>query len=269
MKKIRYLPAHLILLIPALLIISFAQDEESEKDTTIVEEGPAQFIKKGDEAFKALDNQKALDFYSEAVKLEPVSYEGLWKLSRAYVDIGDTYTDKKKRYEYFTKGYELSKKAVKINPQGSKGYLYRGIAIGRIALDTTAKERIRLSKEVKSNFDKALELNPRDDYAWHGLARWHRKIATLSWMEKTFANMFLGGIPKEASVENAVTCLKKAIEINPGHINHHLELGISYEKLKKKELAVAEYKKALELPKKDSDDSRYKKDAKERLSKLK
>ena len=158
---------------------------------------------------------------------------------------------------------------MKINPQGSKGYLYRGSAIGRIALDTTAKERIRLSKEVKSNFDKALELNPKDDYAWHGLARWHRKIATLSWVEKTFANMFLGGIPKEASVENAATCLKKAIEINPGHINHHLELGITYEKLKKKGLAKEEYKKALELPKKDADDDRYKRDAKERLGKLK
>ena len=80
--------------------------------------------------------------------------------------------------------------------------------------------------------------------------------------------MFLGGVTKEASVENAAKCLKKAIEINPGHINHHLELGITYEKLKEKDLAIAEYKKALELPKKDADDDRYKKDAKERLGKL-
>ena len=36
-----------------------------------------------------------------------------------------------------------------------------------------------------------------------------------------------------------------------------------------KGLAVAEHKKALELPKKDADDDRYKKDAKERLGKLK
>lgn len=245
----------------------FAQETEAENDTSEVE-GPALFLEKGDKAYKNLDNNKALQCYSEAVKLEPVSYEALWKLSRAYVDIGDTYTDKKKRYDYFTEGYELSKRAVKIDSQGSKGYLYRGIAIGRIALDTTAKERIRLSKEVKANFDKALELNPKDDYAWHGLARWHRKIATLSWIEKAFANMFLGGVPKEASVENAAKCLKKAIEINPGHINHHLELGITYEKLKEKDLAIAEYKKALELPKKDADDDRYKKNAKERLGKL-
>ena len=73
MKKMRYLPTRLLLIIPTLIFISFAQEEEPEKDTTVVEEGPVQFIKKGDEAFEALDNQKALEFYSEAVKLEPVS----------------------------------------------------------------------------------------------------------------------------------------------------------------------------------------------------
>ena len=151
---------------------------------------------------------------------------------------------------------------------GSKGYLYQGIALGRIALDTSAKERIRLSKAVKSNFDKAVSLDPRDDFAWHGLGRWHRKVATLSWIEKGFANMFLGGVPKEASVENAAACFKKAIAIKPSHINHHLELGITYEELKKKDLAVQEYRKVVDLPKKDADDDRYKQKARERLKKL-
>ncbi len=73
--------------------------------------------------------------------------------------------------------------------------------------------------------------------------------------------MFLGGVPKEASVEMAAKCFKKAAQINPVHINHHLELGISYEEMKKKDLAIAAYKKVCALPKKDADDDRYKKSA--------
>ena len=61
---------------------------------------------------------------------------------------------------------------------------------------------------------------------------------------------------------------KKAIEIKPGHINHHLELGITYEMMDKEKLAAEEYQKCLDLPKTDSDDDQYKEEARERLNDL-
>lgn len=227
-----------------------------------------EIIEKANQAYTDLDNEKALHHFSEAYALAPENYEVLWKLSRAYVDVGDTYEEIAKRKNYFSKGLDLSREAEQVNPNGSKAFLYQGVSIGRIALDTSAKERIRLSKVVKAKFDKAIKLDPQDDYAWHGLGRWHRKIATLNWLEKSFAKLFFGGVPKEASVEEAVNCFTKAAEINPGHINHHLELAISYEKSGNKDLAIASYKKVLALPKKDADDDRYKQTAKERLKKL-
>ncbi len=225
-------------------------------------------IQLGDMAYEKFDNQGALDYYQQAWKLDPQNYVIAWKLSRAYVDVGETLKDKEKRKEYFKKAEEFARKAVELNPSGAKGHLYLSIALGRVALDAGAKERIRLSKEIKAEVDKALELDPNDDIAWHVLGRWHRKLASLNWIERNFANMFLGGVPKEASVEKAAECFQKAIELNPGHINHHLELAITYEKLGKKELAIKEYKKVLELPKKDADDDKYKKIAQEKLKKL-
>ena len=225
-------------------------------------------IAEGDAAYKNFDNKAALEYYSKALETEPKNYEAAWKSARAYVDVGEKLSDTKERRSFYEKGYECAQKAVAINPNGSKGHLFLSIAIGRVALDAGAKERVKLSKEVKSEVDKALAIDAKDDAAWHVLGRWHRRLSSLSWIEKNFANMFLGGVPKEASMENAVDCFKKAIQLNPSHINHHLELAITYEKMGKKDLAVAAYSKVLELPIRDADDEDHKKEAEERLKKM-
>ncbi|MCK5346365.1 MAG: hypothetical protein KAR20_23305, partial [Candidatus Heimdallarchaeota archaeon] len=107
-----------------------------------------------------------------------------------------------------------------------------------------------------------------EDIAYHVLGRWNRKIANLSWIEETFANMFLGGVPEEASDENAVKNFQRAIEIKPGYINHHLELGITYEMMGLDEEAANEFQQCLDLPKSDSDDDEQKKHAQEYLDDL-
>jgi tetratricopeptide (TPR) repeat protein len=225
-------------------------------------------ISLGDSAFQQYDNTAALAFYARALEVDSLNYEASWKLSRAYVDVGEVLADKDERKEYYKEADNFARKAVEINPDGAKGHLYLSIAIGRVALDSGKKEQVRLSKEIKVEVDKALELDPNDDVAWHVLGRWHRKMATLSWIQRNFANIFLGGVPKEASVEKSAECFQKAIEIRPGHINHHLELAITYEELDLKEKAAEEYNLVLKLPKKDADDDTYKKEAQERLKKL-
>ena len=142
------------------------------------------------------------------------------------------------------------------------------IAIGRVALDAGAKERVRLSKEIKKEVDLAIKLDPNDDIAYHVLGRWNRKLANLSWIERGFANMFLGGVPEDASEENAAAAFKKAIELNPGYINHHLELGMTYEMMDMEEEAKAEYQKCLNLPKSSAADDKHKVTAQEKLDDL-
>ena len=225
-------------------------------------------ISRGDAAYKKFDNKAALEFFKKALVTDPENYEAAWKLARAYVDVGEKLSDTKERRSHYEKGYDCAQKAVAINPNGSKGHLFLSIAIGRVALDAGAKERVNLSKEVKSEVDKALAIDAQDDVAWHVLGRWHRRLSSLSWIEKNFADMFLGGVPKEASMENAVDCFEKAIQLNPAHINHHLELGITYEKMGKKDQAEAAYSKVLELPVRDADDQDHKKEAKDRLKKM-
>lgn len=216
------------------------------------------WIKAGDRAYEAFDNKKALEAYKKAVGLDPSNYEALWKLSRAYVDVGETLQDKDEKIAYFKEAEKYARRAIEVNPEGSKGHLSLSIAIGRIALVVGPKERVRLSKVVKAEVDRALELDPNDDIAWHVLGRWHRRLATLSWIEKKFANLFLGGVPKEASVEEAARCFQKAIELNPRYIRHYVELGITLLELKREKEARQAFEKALELPITDADDPRLK-----------
>ena len=225
-------------------------------------------ISLGDSAYQKYDNTAALAFYSKVLEVDSLNYEASWKLARAYVDVGEVLSDKDERKKYYKNADNFARKAVEINPEGAKGHLYLSIAIGRVALDSGKKEQVRLSKEIKVEVDKALELDPNDDVAWHVLGRWHRKMATLGWVQRNFANIFLGGVPKEASVEKSAECFEKAIELKPGHINHHLELGLTYEELNMKDKAAEQYKIVLELPKKDADDDTYKKEAQERLKKI-
>lgn len=223
---------------------------------------------RGDSLYNIYDDKDALDAYLNALTIDSLSYEANWKAARAYLDVGEVIEDDDERADYYQKGTSCARRAVRIEPEGSKGHLFLAIALGRIALDAGAKERIRLSKQIKEEVDLSIKYNPKDDIAYHVLGRWNRKLSNLSWIEKGFADMFLGGIPDEASDENAVEAFKKAIELNPKHINHHLELGITYEMMGLDDEARQQYEICLELPKSDSDDDKYKKEARERLEDL-
>lgn len=232
---------------------------------TVVEE----YVSQGNVVSERRNLEEARKAYEEALKLDPKNYEALWNLSRSYSDLGKEIQDRKTREAFYQKALDYALQATQLHPEGSKGHLYLSIALGRMAQSGgSPKERIRLSKEIKTEAQKAVELNPRENLAWHILGCWNRELATLNWFEKKFANIFLGGVPKEASVEKAVECFKKAIEINPLVIIHHLELAVTYEKLNQKDLAIVEYQKVLNLPLYHIEDASHQEKARERLKKL-
>ena len=225
-------------------------------------------IKKGDNAFAGFDNPAALENYKEAVKINPESYDANWKLSRAFVDVGETIEDEDKRADYYKESETYARKAIEINPEGSDGHLYLSIALGRVALDAGAKQRIKMSKEIKKEADLAINYDQNNDIAYHVLGRWNRKIANLSFIEKGFADLFLGGVPEGATNEAAVENFKKAIELNPTYINHYLELGITYEMMDEEKLAIEAFEKCLELDLSSAKDKEHKEIAKEHLDDL-
>ncbi len=199
----------------------------------------------------------------------PRNDEITWKLSRDYSDYSETLKNAQERKEAQQKAIDWAKKSIKLNSTNSKGHLYLAISLGRSVEHQGAKEKIRLSKEIKAEAQKAVELNPEEYLAWHILGCWNHEMATLNWVERKFADLFLGGLPKDASLEKAVECFTKAIQINPNVIAQHLELGKTYEALHLNEKASLEYETVIKLPLYDAADPKYKEEAKKLLKKLK
>jgi tetratricopeptide (TPR) repeat protein len=227
-------------------------------------------LKKGDDYYTQLDNQKALEEYLEAYKLDSKNYEALWKLSRTYIDLGDLVSPKEKDYEaqqkqLYKNAQSYARKAVAANPNDTWGHFYLSASLGMYALMLGKKDQVNMSKEIKTAIDKAIELDPNNDLAYHALGRWQRRMAEIGGAQRLFGSILFGSIPK-GSFEESEKALMKAVELKPDYINHHLELGRTYVSLKKYDLAAQEFQKCLDLNAASSKDSAYKDEAKQELA---
>ena len=233
----------------------------------------ADHLKAGDEAYALFDDQKALEHYQEALKLEPENYEALWKTSRALVDIADVIpvSDKDvkgRQLKLYGEATDYAKKAVMAKPNDTWGHFQVSASMGKRLLLLSKKEQIAASKVVRGEIDKAIELDPTNDLAYHALGRWHRRMAEIGGAKRFFGSLIYGSIPK-GTFEESQKYLKKALELKPEFVNHHLELGRTYVSLEKYDLATQEFQKAIDLPKTTSKDDVLKTDAQAELAKIK
>jgi tetratricopeptide (TPR) repeat protein len=165
---------------------------------------------------------------------------------------------------------EHAREAVKISPDSANGHLELAVALGRQALKAGHKAQLSLSREIKSEVDRTLALDPTLGRAWHVLALWNRKLASLNFLERAVAKTVLGGIPRGASMENAVADMQKAIELEPAYVNHRLEQGRTFMQLKRTSEARLELERAVALPASGSPlDPKYQAEARELLARLK
>ena len=227
-------------------------------------------IAKGDKQYDVdKDFVGALASWRAALDADSSSAGLCWRIAKATRDVGaraELDGDKEKAEASFRQAVAAARRAVKLAPDRAEGHLELGIALGRLALFEGGKQKVRLSKEVKAEGDRALAIDPNLDRAHHLLGRWNRSIATLNLFEKTAANVVYGGLPSGASLDQAVLHFEKAIALNPDNMNHHLELGRTYLVLKLKQKARQELERSLALPPSSPFDADYRRQAKELLA---
>lgn len=230
-------------------------------------------LKKGDEFFAQKKDAEALEAYVAAAQADPKNYEAAWKACRSMIDMGDL-TDLKakggedKQKKYYKDSESYARKAVALNPNDTWGHFYLSAALGKYALMLGKKDQIAMSREIKTAIEKAIELDPTNDLAYHALGRWHRRIAEIGGAQRLFGSILFGKIPK-GSFEESEQALKKAAELKPDYLNHHIELARTYMALDKYKEAVIEFQKTIDLPASTSKDPDYKKEAEAEIVKAK
>ena len=202
-----------------------------------------------------------------ALAQDPDSYEATWKLARVLIDLGNKTDEKKERQRLYEEAEALARRAVALRESDTWGHHYLAAAVGKLAIFHGGKTKIKLSKEVRDEAQRAIELDPENDKSHHIMGRWNREVANLSALKKLAAKIIYGGIPKGASNEKAVEHFQRSIALAPEHVNHHLELGITFLRMKDYDQAVAEFQAAIDLPDSDPNDPEYREEARKHLKK--
>jgi tetratricopeptide (TPR) repeat protein len=229
----------------------------------------AEHLARGDELLARGALADARGAYEKALEAQPEAYPALIRLARVESELGEEAEGETQR-RLVGAAVAHARTAVKVAPDSAAGHVWLAVALGRQALKEGPKTRLTLSREIKAEVDRAIELDPGIARAWHVRGMWNRKIASLSLIERMAANTVLGGVPQGASKENAVRDFEKAVALEPAYVNHRLELGRTYMELERWDDARRELEKAAALPPTSGPrDARHQAEARALLGKLK
>jgi len=213
----------------------------------------AELMKSGDDHDAKFQFDDALKDYLPAEKLEPDNGALLVKISRQYaLRMNDLPTDADK-IASCRKGLAYAERAVAVAPGECDSHLSVAICLGKLTPFLGAREQVEASRKIKVAADQAVKLDPKSDYAWHLLGRWHQSLANVGGATRVFARIIYGGLPA-ASNEQAVDCFKKAMALNPKRLLHVVELGRTYAMMGRKADAKKYLQLGLSMPNKEKDD---------------
>lgn len=226
-----------------------------------------ELVQKGEILDLKLDAAQALVYYQLAEKMQPDNADILVRIARQYRHLMADARSTAEKLKLGNTALVYGERAATLAPTNSDAQLSTAISYGKLLPLQDSKEQIRCSKLIKAGADKAIKLNPRNDLAWHIAGRWHRNVADISGIKRAIAAMVYEKLP-DASTEEAVVCLEKAIAINPNRLIHYIELGRTYAQMGKKEEARKYLEKGLAMPNTDKDDPEAKAMGRSVLAKL-
>ncbi len=214
-----------------------------------------------------LDSRRALELYLAADKAKPNDDAILQKIARQYSDLITELTTNEERRRYAQTALEYSQRAVTLAPDKAENVLSLAICHGKLGVYSDTKTKIKYSRLVKEEAERALALDPNYAWAHHVIGRWHYEVATLGAATRFFVRLIYGGLPAATTAE-AVHHLRRAVALEPGELNHHLELGFALAADGDKARARAEFEKGLAMPDRGKHDAEAKSRARTALAAL-
>lgn len=227
-------------------------------------------VQKGDEYYKRFELKQAVLSYEEAYKLLKDDYDILTKLTRTYNDLGEDYyelKDSKNSEIAINNAMKYSEILLSKFPDSAMTYAYLAMSYGNLAMFKGGNEKVKLAHKIKENAEKSIGMDPNNYLPYIILSIYHRQIASLSWLERAFANTFFGKVPDGSLIESEKMMLK-ALEIQPGICVAMFHLSLTYYEMDNEKKEREWLRKIVEAPVIDFRDKYAKRKARERLKKL-
>ena len=216
---------------------------------------------------RKFDANDALPLYLAAEKLQPQNCHILVRIARQYRYLMTDASAKEEKLRLGHMALDYSQRAATAGPQDSDAQLATAITLGKMLPYMPTKEQVAASPKIKESVDKALQIDPKNDTAWHILGRWNRVLADVNVIKRALAGIIYGSLPK-GSNEEAEYDMKRAIELNPNRLMHYIELGRVYAQMGRKDDARQFINKGLAMPDAEKDDPETKQRGRETLQKL-
>ena len=230
-------------------------------------ESPKDLIMKGDAFDVRFKAAEALQCYLAAEELQPTNVRVLVRIARQYRHLMTDATTRDEKLRLGGISLDYAKRAAALAPNDSEAQLSIAITYGKMLPLLGIKEQIEAARYIKDSADKAIELDPRNDLAWHVLGRWNRVLSDVNMFKRGLASLIYGKLP-QTTIEDAVKCFENAIEINPNRLMHYIELGRAYAQMGRTVEARRLIEKGLAMPEVEKDDPETKRRGQETLAKL-
>jgi tetratricopeptide (TPR) repeat protein len=206
----------------------------------------------------------ALMKYKEVLRYQPANLTALCKSSDLSSRIGHRQSNKSTKAEYFHAAKSYAEQALKVNPRSPDANFVMSVAMGRMAMLTGGKEKIKYVNEIKRYAENTLKYDPNNFKAYHVLGKWHYEVSNLNSFERTMARLLFGGLPG-ASLKDAIKYYEKSRSLEPTFSINYLELAKAYHRNDEDKKAIDLLVRLQAMPNKIEDDVRIKKEAKELL----
>jgi len=214
-----------------------------------------------------LDSARALVLFQQAEAAKPDDAFVLFKIAKQYSDLVPDQADDAGRMVFARRGLEYAQRACVLEPNNAVYMLSLAICHGHLATVSDVRAKVEYSRMIKEEAERALQLDPNYAWAHHVLGRWHYEVAALGPTARFFARLLYGGIPP-ASPEEGVARLKRAVELEPGELNHWIDLGFAYAATGRKDEARKNWEHGLAMPDRGKHDATSKRRAREALKEL-
>jgi len=159
----------------------------------------------------------------------------------------------------YTIGRTWAEAALQADSSVANAHFALALVLGRLSRTRGGKERVRFAKIIYDETVRTIQMDPKHDGAYHILGMWNAEVKRLSGLTRFVAKTFLGaGFMNRASWDSARVYMERAVQLNPQHVYHRLELAGVYLDVDSTAKATEQLQAIASLPDGDPMDPYYK-----------